>query len=268
MRPPAEVLDAFGGSEPLVRLGGGRGTAWRAGGVALKRADVGLSELEWLHAARGRIATHHGIRVGLPVASRSGALIVDGWTASPYLPGDHVPGRWLDIAEVAVEFASSFAGLDRPPFLDGRDHAWARADRFAWGERDEPQLHGVRPIDQLLRARRPTRGVPGIIHGDLTPNVLFCADLPPAVIDPTVYWRPVTYSIAIVAVDAVCFEGAPLSLLDEISAEPEFPQQAIRALIFRIATDRLNGREETAAYDEALARVLESAAPRAEGSQI
>jgi hypothetical protein len=59
-------------------------------------------------------------------------------------------------------------------------------------------------------ARRPVCEPSGIVHGDLAPNVLLDDALAPAVIDLTVYWRPVRYAVA---VDAVCFEGAPASLL-------------------------------------------------------
>jgi hypothetical protein len=42
--PSAEVLDAFGLSEPAVLLPGGQGETWRSGAVVLKRA---VSESAW-----------------------------------------------------------------------------------------------------------------------------------------------------------------------------------------------------------------------------
>lgn len=102
---------------------------------------------------------------------------------------------------------------------------------------------------------------PGIVHGDITGNVLFDPVLSPAVIDLTVYWRPLNYSIAVIAIDAVCFEGAPPSLLETTSPVRDFPQYLIRALLFRLVTDGLNGRpaSEYGVYQSAVARVLELA---------
>jgi hypothetical protein len=69
------------------------------------------------------------------------------------------------------------------------------------------------------------------MHGDLTGNVLFHDTLPPAVIDFAPYFRPPTYASAIVVADAVCWEGAPKSLLDAV------PRQfLLRALIYRGVT--------------------------------
>jgi hypothetical protein len=141
-----------------------------------------------------------------------------------------------------------------------RTHAWARADRFAWGE-DDGQPIAAPQVAELVSARRQVFDPPGIIHGDLTGNVLFDSALPSAVIDLTVYWRPPNYSIAVIAADAVCFEGAPLSLFETISPARDFPQYLIRALLFRLVTDCLNGRSasEYGVYNSAVGRVLELA---------
>jgi hypothetical protein len=108
-------------------------------------------------------------------------------------------------------------------------------------------VHRSRPPHRGSR-ERPATGVrsPAIVHGDLTGNVLFDPVLPPAVIDLTVDWRPVNYSIAVIAIDAVCFEGAPMSLLETISPVRDFPQYLVRALLFRLVADCLNGRPASA----------------------
>ncbi|MFF1635701.1 TIGR02569 family protein [Leifsonia sp. NPDC058248] len=259
MHPVVDILETFGAEGAPERLPGGRGATWRSGDIILKPLDVLPEELAWLdEVARGR-GTANGIRLSLPLRSRSQQLIVDGWTAFPRLEGDHRPGRWLEIAEVAREFAALFAGVGRPDFLDRRDNAWARADRYAWGEGEGSGPEAAPRVAELVDARREVADLPGIVHADLAGNVLFAAGLSPAVIDLTVYWRPVGYSIAVVAVDAVCFEGAPLTLLETISTDRDFPQQLVRALLFRIVTDWFNGRpaDEYGVYDTAVDRVLE-----------
>jgi hypothetical protein len=165
----------------------------------------------------------------------------------------------MEIADVAREFSALFVGVERPAFVDLRMHAWARADRLAFGEEDHRILDAAPHATELLRARKEILDPSGIVHGDLTGNVLFDDTQPPAVIDLTVYWRPVAYSIAIIAIDAVCFEGAPLSLLETIHPAPGFSQYLIRALLFRIATDWLNDvpAGHYRVYDGAVRRVLE-----------
>jgi hypothetical protein len=226
----------------------------------LKPLDVLPAELDWLrdHAPSGG----GDVRLGLPLASRSGDLVVDGWTAFPALPGEHVAGRWAQIAGVAHRFAAVFDGAARPGFLDERTHAWARADRLAWGEDAAEVPDDVPHLPALLAARRVVAEPSTIVHGDLTGNVLFDDDLPPAVIDLTLYWRPVRYSVAIVAVDAVCFEGAPLSLLETIDAGDGFAQHLVRALVFRIATDWFNELplDVDDVYAATVVRVLDLAA--------
>ncbi len=175
------------------------------------------------------------------------------------LEGEHRAGRWADIATVARRFGDQFRGVDRPDFLDERSHAWARADRLAWGEREPTGVGGAPFLAELLAARQVVSDPPGIVHGDLTGNVLFDDASAPAVLDLTLYWRPVRYAIAIIAVDAVCFEGAPMSLLETIEPSHRFAQHLVRALVFRIATDWFNQlpRADFDVYQDVSGRVLD-----------
>lgn len=175
------------------------------------------------------------------------------------LEGEHRAGRWAETARVAFEFADQFRGVDRPDFIDRRTHAWARADRLAWDERVPADIDGAPFLADLLAARLAISESPGIVHGDLSGNVLFDEMHVPSVIDLTLYWRPVKYSVAIVAVDAVCFEGAPPSLLETIEPSDHFSQYLVRALIFRIATDWFNeiAASRLAVYEDVSRRVLE-----------
>ncbi|MFF1876636.1 hypothetical protein [Leifsonia sp. NPDC058230] len=259
MIPPATVREEFLARGPVSRLQGGRGTAWRAGDVVLKPLDVHPDELLWLDERARATVESDRLRLSLPLRSRARQLVVDGWSASPYVAGAHRPGMWMEIAEVAREFSALFADVERPAFIDLRMHAWAQADRLAFGE-DEVRVPDAAPhVAKLSSARTEVFDPSCIVHGDLTGNVLFADSRSPAVIDLTIYWRPVAYSIAIVAIDAVCFEGAPLSLLETIHPAPQFGQYLIRALLFRIATDWLNGlpADHYRVYDDAVERVLE-----------
>lgn len=260
MHPPAEVLAEFGAAGPAVKLPGGQGTVWKAGDVLLKPLDVLPAELVWMDEAARRRSAGGQLRLSLPLRSRSNRLTVDGWTAFPHLTGQHQPGRWLEIAGIARDFSMLFSDEKCPDFVGERTHEWARADRFAWDEDTGPPIAAPHVAD-LVAARRQVFDPSVLIHGDLSGNVLFDSAFPPAVIDLTVYWRPVNYSVAIIAVDAVCFEGAPISLFETISTADAFPQYLVRALLFRLVTDSFRGRpgSEYGVYDRAVRRVLELA---------
>ena len=257
MKPPRDVIAAFGGNEPPVPLAGGRGLAWRSGSLVLKPIDTPPEALEWMDLTL-RAVPVGDLRLSLPVRSRSGTLVVDGWTASPVLAGGHPVGDWKSRADVARRFASALSDLPQPAFMHQlATHAWARADRAAWQEETLDVASPYRDsLAALMDARRAVIARDTLIHGDITGNVLVAPGLPPAVIDLTFYWRPVEYSVAVLAVDASCFEGAPLSLLNTIDPHPAFDQFLIRALLFRMGTDAVLGVPNIGQYGSVVAHVL------------
>jgi uncharacterized protein (TIGR02569 family) len=97
----------------------------------------------------------------------------------------------------------------------------------------------VRHLANLIAVRRPLDSPHQLVHGDLTGNVLFAAELPPAIIDFSPFWRPPPYASAIVVADALVWEGADETLLDAVAHIPRFPQFLVRALIMRAVVDRL-----------------------------
>jgi hypothetical protein len=284
--PPARVLAEFGATAAPTRLAGGRGHSWAAGDIILKPLDLLPEELDWLARASPAARGKPRLEFSLPLRGSSGHLIEDGWTAFRRLAGEPDPSSWHELAAVARSFACSFETQTRPAFIDARMHSWARADRLAWGEPTdnatdgEPGDHGLVSdaaalndalllnagahanaaphLAALAHARQPVSDPSGIVHGDLTGNVLFDRGGASAVIDLTIYWRPVEYSVAIIAIDSVCFGGAPLTLLESISPAANFPQHLIRALLFREATDWFNQLPPAhfAVYDDAVERVL------------
>ncbi len=230
----------------LVRLAGGRGTSWRCGDLVFKPADLTDAELAWMDTALRPRVVDATIRVSLPLRARSGRRQVAGWIALPYLRGHHPQGRWHEIAAVGRAFSQLTSSLDRPSFLDRRDDPWARADRFAWGELDIPDVPPL--VAALLRLRRPVIDPPTLVHGDLTENVLLDPQEPPAVLDLSLYWRPPSFATAVVAVDAVCFHAAATDLLAQLDPAREFAQYVLRALLFRIGTDLVTGGSDLRPY--------------------
>lgn len=240
--PGPRVLAAFGCPGRPVRLAGGRGTSWRCGDLVLKPLDGDPGSVEWAALALSD-ATRRTARVRWtsPVRSVAGDLVVDGWTAWTYQAGAHEPGRWATAIRAGELFSRALAELPRPAFLDSRADPWAVADRVAWGEGDLAGLDDDADVRALRAVARPVRGRPQVVHGDLTGNVLVARGAAPAVIDPSIYWRPVGYGTAIVVVDAVVHEGGTFDLLQAAQIQDELPQLLVRAALFRLLTDHLLG---------------------------
>lgn len=248
-RPPADVVAAFGGTEPAERLAGGRGMTWRAGSVVLRPAEA-LGETEWASAVLSGLGAPDGFTVPAPLRDDRGSWTRAGWHALSWVPGSADGSRLEEVLRAGEAFQQALSAVPRPDFLDRRDHAWARADRIAWGEEPPPADEFV---GALLRSCRAVDQPGVLVHGDLLGNVLFAPGRPPAIIDWAPYWRPFGYGPAIAVVDAVCWHGHPVGRLS--SAEEDWRQLLIRALVFRVATLQLLGR-----WDEGMLRIHAPAA--------
>lgn len=120
--------------------------------------------------------------------------------------------------------------------MDSIDDPWRTADRMAWGELMIQTKHVLLPmVAAVTRHLQPTRQPSQLVHGDLAGNVLHAPV--PAVIDPTLYWRPVGYAEAIVAIDCYQWEGVDESVLEAVAGHAEGIQMLLRAFLFRMITD-------------------------------
>jgi uncharacterized protein (TIGR02569 family) len=247
-QPPSQfVLASFGaaGAQP-VPLHGGQDTSWLAAGVVLKPADLGQDELAWQARTYPQVSGD-GFRLARRLAAADGSFIVDGWCATEYLTGRPEQRRWAQIIAVGECFHAALSAIPRPPFLDRRTGPWAISDRVAWGEVPTSDFARVRYLPRLASAVRPLSAPRQLIHGDLSGNVLFHDQLPPAIIDVSPYWRPAAYALAIVVADALVWEGADSRILDAVSHLEDFGQYLIRALIFRAVTGWILAGDEPAA---------------------
>jgi uncharacterized protein (TIGR02569 family) len=237
--PPDAVLAAFqvGAARPQ-RLSGGQGTAWSAGGLILKPLDMPLAALEWQEAVLSDIA-EDGFRLARPVRTRHGGLVVAGWSAWQWLPGQHLPGRWADIAAVGERFHRATTHIPPPPWHPRRTDPFAMADRAAWNADALAPFRSLPVIDQLGARLRPVHGRDQLIHGDLSGNVLFHPLLAPGIIDLSPYWRPPLFASAVIAIDAMIWEGADRSVVGVLHGHPDAAQYLIRAAIFRAVMDHL-----------------------------
>lgn len=125
---------------------------------------------------------------------------------------------------------------------------------MAWGEQSIEAYLSIPVVRTLAALRRPVVAPAQLIHGDLTGNVLFLDGNTPAVIDLSLYWRPVAYAAGIVVADALVWEGADERLLTTADEWPDFAQCFVRALLFRIVTDTLrnHGTVNAQPYERAV----------------
>lgn len=226
---PPYVLATFGLVGPPQQLTGGMGTSVRVGEAVLK--PVGDDpEAAWLAGVLDTIEPR-GIRTPRPLRAPDGRWVVDGWTATTYLPGREARGRWADTIDAGRSLHEALRDVPRPELLRHRNSPWATADRVAWNEQ-QADLDDFGPA--LLRRVSPTRLRRQLVHCDLAGNALFHPIEPPALIDLSLYWRPPAYAEAVVVVDALLWYGADDSVLDLV----DHTDMLLRALMFRWATER------------------------------
>ena len=241
--PPPGVCADFGALERPVSLAGGQGGSWRVGRLVLKHVGtdpVTAEELRWLGTA---VESTPSVRVAAPVPATDGSWVVSGWAATPFLEGAPAGWRWGDVLDAGRALHRSWARLPRPSFLDRRRSPWDIGSRRAFGE--EPMdvaTPGLRPlVDRLAAVLRPVPEASQLVHGDLGGNVLLADGLPPAVIDLSPYWRPPGWALAVVAVDALVWSDADFGVFAGLD-----PQLLLRAMLYRLVTDDVLGRDTSA----------------------
>jgi uncharacterized protein (TIGR02569 family) len=244
---PTEVLATFGvAGESPMRLAGGQGTAWRAGQVVLKPADSAPAD-RWDADVFNALAGP-GFRVPRPVRAATGDWVAHGWTAWQWVAGaaadwSGISSRWPELIAVSRALHTALAGIPVPRWRVTQDIPWTVGDQVAWGERDPGPLLGpaagplAGQVRRLLAALRPVDLPDQLIHADLTGNVLFADSAPPAVIDFSPLHRPAGLPPAVVAVDALMWQGAHPEVLGQLAGEQELDQLLARALIYRLVTD-------------------------------
>jgi uncharacterized protein (TIGR02569 family) len=244
---PERVLAAFGLADVTpVPLAGGRGTAWLAGPVVLKPADLEPAD-RWNADVYDRLAGP-GFRVPRPVRATSGDWIADGWTAWQRVSGapadwSGVSPRWPELINGSRALHAALAPVEVPRWRVTQDIPWTAGDQVAWGERDPEPVLGPAAgsiggqVRRLLAALRPVDLPHQLVHADLSGNVLFADGEPPAFIDFSPLRRPAALPLAVVAVDALQWHQARPEALDLLADEPEFDQLLARALIYRLVTD-------------------------------
>lgn len=235
--PNGEVLSDFGlaGAKALP-LPGGEGRSWRVGDAVLKPVASSIAA-EYVAELFADLPGSSSVRVPRPVRTASGRWVSHGWAAWWWLAGQTGIGCWREIVEAGTALHAMLKPVARPAFLDARDDFWAVGDRVAWGElplvieHEELRAAAIEFSAHLQPCEDPAQ----LVHGDLTGNVLVAQGLAPAVIDMSCYWRPPSWALAVVAADALAWEGAELEVVAFVPG-PQPLAMLARAALYRLVT--------------------------------
>ncbi|HVX47450.1 MAG TPA: hypothetical protein VHC49_26410 [Mycobacteriales bacterium] len=238
--PPARVVHVFGGDPTaLTTLAGGQGMSWRAGDVVLKPAAP-HERIDWLAAVLAQVPDCADYRVARPVPSADGEWVVDGWSATEWRDGRHLPGRWEDALNLSAALHEALSRVGVEP-LPERDDPWSVGMSVAWGDQEAPRRPDV--VDALLDELSPLLNQdwndppPQIIHGDLGGNIVYADGQPPAVIDFSPHRAPAPFADAIIVADGTAWENAPTDLAASFAAtRSDGAQLLARAVVYRVIT--------------------------------
>jgi len=238
----AAAAAAFGLTGPCEPLAGGEGTSVRCGDSVLKPAPE-AHEARFVQETLASLdaAGVGAARLRIPAVRRApdGRTVVDGWTATEFVAGlQELRPDWAAVVEAGRRFHTLLVPIPGSPALADRTHRWAVADRVAWDEQQVRLTPDAARVDATLRGWcRATPEPSQLVHADLTGNVLVDPDGTPVIIDFSPYVRPRTFATAVVVVDALLWNGAPLDVIDLLGPDPR-PTLA-RALRFRLVAEQL-----------------------------
>ena len=235
---PSQVLEAFGAQAPGAQLlSGGLGPAYRAGKIVLKPVEDEVEARVAAEAMSTAVVDSARVRLARPVQSRTGAWVVDGWTACEFVAGSHLEGPhpWSSAVSAIDALCEGLRSASVEVPLGRRDHRWAVADRVAWDEQSVELHPRIEALCRKLRLVTPSCDAPAqLVHGDLARNLLFEPGLPPAVIDFSPYIRPAPFALAVYVIDAIGWHDAGEDLLRLVRGDSVLRACLPRAGIFRL----------------------------------
>jgi len=226
--------------------------------LVLKPVDD-VAEAEWTQSLLHAVEPD-GFGIAAPVPASDGRWVCRGWAANCFI-SELRPAApaWSLIVDVGLRFCDAVEKVRTggETVLASRSHRWAVADRVAWGgsvvdlPNDAFEVL-VRLTDLLDRPRND----PQFVHGDLSGNVFLDASQTPMILDVSPYLRPRAWAAAIVAADAVLWNGASIAIAHDFVATPDGRDLLARALIFRLIAEQLADTPRHGAVLEPYTNVL------------
>ena len=294
--PSSSILTSFHlpTTPPPLPLAGGQSTSFKTSSCShilkYNPSNSNPIELAAVPQILSSLPTSPHFRIPNQIISRpndGASYIVDGWSCTTFVPGKTLPADgpvgpdiWRQVLDAGQAFhlAMGHTVREKPTWVDGRSHRWAKAEGVAWGE--QPSTIITVPKEaatiihklQLLMDRLDQLSVvttenvearifledSQLVHGDLAGNVLVHAELPPAIIDFSPYWRPVAWTEAVLVSDGMVEFGSGKELL-ELWVERRFMGERwivkamlvmlLRAMVFRALSDWMGEEEDGITID-------------------
>jgi len=232
--PSKEVLKSFGTFEKPINLSGGQGQNFRSGNIVLK-PTIDNEETNWLTKFYSSFKSDK-FRFPIPIKSRNGEYVIQGWQAWELLEGNHFFDSWDEIIKFCFKFHDLISSIPKPDYFDRRDqNPWVIADKFVWEDCNVKFDSSIQEqVEKLRSAIKNIEIHNQLIHGDFGGNILFSNNYPPAVIDFSPYWRPVEFAVGIVIADAIVWGNAKFSLIDKYCSNEIMYQNLLRAELRRV----------------------------------
>ncbi len=236
----AEAAEAFNAKGVCFPLKGGEGRAWCVGNCVLKLMGGG-EQTNWVCETLNGLAQNE-VRVPRYRRTSRGEWTHGGWVCCDWLDGEAVEtgaaDDWLSVMSAGVNFQKALVGVEKPRWLGKYYTVYTVADLVAWGKKTRWIAAFESLFETLELIAAGTEDEPcQLVHGDLSGNVLLHAELEPAVIDFSPYWRPFWMGPGTVVADALLWHGADERLVK--AAIATFGRQLLpfvaRGLMFRLA---------------------------------
>lgn len=216
MTVPAHVLSAFQlDSETPAPAGQFWDDGLRFGRVVLARATETSA---WSGKAREKAEPPEGLRISRPVRATDGRLIVGGYRATEFAPGE--PRERVDEAvAAALRYDDAVVGIDVP--AGELSASWIADERAVW--------RGTAYSDEMV-----------VAHLDFLAHLLFDGHATPVLADfaPSAGLRPRGYTAALVIVDGLLAGAVDTDILARWSHVPRLQWLAQQALEYRRRTTR------------------------------
>lgn len=274
LQPSPTVLGAFGVRDAhLTSAPRGWGAGVLAGTLVLTPV-ADRARATWSARVRDTLEPS-GIRIARPFRATDGRAVVGDWRADQYLPGV-VQNRPDEVVSTSLRLHAALATQERPRFLAGAGASpggdvdfFSMADRAAFhplglavladylpqGTGAEGGLRAdiaaaVELYQKLADLRSDVQAPSQVVHGDLLFGTLFAAGEAPLIPDIVPYWHSPAWAAGVVVVDALTWAGADADLPRRWRHLPEWPQQLLRAYLFRLGLHLVHPHSAASAYEK------------------
>ncbi len=231
-----DVLKQFNISGEMEQLEGGQGTSIRVGSAVFKPIE-NIPAHTFIASAWNQLESSN-YRVVKHLVSNNNSFVEMGWGATAFEPM-HSDDTALEKKLIASKYLHddlSKLGILTLPFSDD---PWTRANKTLWHNLPYEQ-HSDEETDtlctMLLKSLKPVEDEYQLIHADLAGNTLFGEDESPIIIDFSPAIAPVTYAHAILVVDSIAWNNAPIESLTLLEAFENYKEFVKYAIAFRILT--------------------------------